>query len=103
MFADRPNNATLTPSSTLYTVVSGVDVIPEVKCSANCNPTCQFQWFKGGGPDPIQQGALLTLGAAAVEKAATYRCRAWNRLGEVNKEIGVNVLRELRVLAVIVR
>lgn len=45
-FSDGPDRAILNPSNTSYSVNTN-SLIPAVTCSADCNPPCDINWYKG--------------------------------------------------------
>ncbi|XP_076438582.1 hemicentin-2-like [Babylonia areolata] len=72
-----PETPVLTPPDGSYAVSSG-DVIPDVKCTSDCNPPCNYNWFKG--VQIFQSGATLSLGSVDKTDAGNYFCRARNTL-----------------------
>ncbi|KAK7495372.1 hypothetical protein BaRGS_00013311 [Batillaria attramentaria] len=88
----RPENVALLPSNTQYTVVNGKDVMPDVTCSANCNPECRYEWLKNDDSNVIGTTAVLSLGTATRQSDGTYICRAVNKLGETRSSFTVAVL-----------
>ncbi|KAK7106149.1 hypothetical protein V1264_017439 [Littorina saxatilis] len=88
----RPEQLTLTPPGTRYNSVEGDDAIPDVRCSAVCNPDCDYEWYKGDGGAPLSDTAVISLGTAARAYDGTYTCRASNKVGEDVISFDVSVL-----------
>ncbi|KAK3759305.1 hypothetical protein RRG08_021251 [Elysia crispata] len=75
-----PKDMTLMPARELYSVAADTESMPDVMCTANCNPPCSFSWFKNNDPFPDALNNTLSLGSVARGDEGNYTCRASNRL-----------------------
>lgn len=97
LFADKPETITFQPPDSEYSVIKDA-VIPNVTCSANCFPVCQYEWYKDNNPTPISTSSVLSLGAARINTAGLYSCRAVNSLDSIRKDFAVTVKCEYNLL-----
>ncbi|XP_033758259.1 uncharacterized protein LOC117340604 [Pecten maximus] len=79
----------LSPMETKYTGVEG-DTLPDITCTADCRPDCTLVWTR---PDNTNStvSPVLSLGRLDRSEHGTYRCTAWNVVGESTKVINVTV------------
>ncbi|KAK3107205.1 hypothetical protein FSP39_009369 [Pinctada imbricata] len=77
-------------SSTISMEESNTMNLPTVRCTADCNPPCQYSW----SGNTVSNDATLNLGIATRNKNGTYMCRARNTIGGNMRES----LKELNVL-----
>ncbi|XP_060558361.1 uncharacterized protein LOC132718642 isoform X2 [Ruditapes philippinarum] len=66
---------TLTPEITHYNLVSG-DVMPDIICTAECNPPCHISWGKSNS------GGLLSLDTVTTGDSGEYTCIATRAGGQ---------------------
>ncbi|PVD27513.1 hypothetical protein C0Q70_12675 [Pomacea canaliculata] len=83
-----PDRAILNPSNTSYSVNTN-SLIPAVTCSADCNPPCDINWYKGTAI--TQTGPQLSLGSADKSKAGNYFCRVENTQGKKESPVSITV------------
>ena len=86
---DGPEYATLSPSTTTYTVTEG-DTIPSISCTASCRPQCTFMWT---GPNvPVGTTNDLYLQNINRNQKGTFNCTATNEVGsKMSSKVAVDV------------
>ena len=73
----------LQPSVSWYSISVGED-IPDVRCSADCNPDCKITWKKSESQVILSQIDSLSLGKAMRNSTGEYVCTA-TRTGSFKK------------------
>lgn len=93
-FVDGPDEATITPDNTTYTILEFSSIDP-VTCDCGiCVPTCKTQWrFKGNNISGIDNGTLK-LQALTRDLSGQYMCTCLNPATSTaeRKDFVVNVL-----------
>ncbi|XP_063442594.1 carcinoembryonic antigen-related cell adhesion molecule 5-like [Mytilus trossulus] len=85
---DPGNSIFFSPSSTSYVKLEG-DSLEDITCSANCKPSCTFEWTYPDGTK--YSGSTLGIGRLNRTHAGTYRCKGYNLIGYSEKTITVAV------------
>ncbi|XP_052805791.1 pregnancy-specific beta-1-glycoprotein 4-like isoform X2 [Mya arenaria] len=78
-----PNNVSLSPSTTTYSLREG-EQLEVITCAATCNPACTYSWSRSG--DSVSSTATLFLGQIERREAGTYICTARNPESSVTKD-----------------
>ncbi|XP_033758290.1 hemicentin-1-like [Pecten maximus] len=88
--ADGPGTSiALSPSDTTYTRTEG-DTLPDITCTADCRPACTFVWTRPDNTN-FTVSSVLSLGQLDISEHGTYRCTAWNVVGESTRITSVTV------------
>lgn len=85
---DGPSDVTLFPDVTELFPARGSNV--SVKCSATCNPSCTYTWYKGARVVPSTSGVLM-LSSLSTQDSGQYECKAANSIDPSSSRF-VNVL-----------
>ncbi|XP_052805790.1 pregnancy-specific beta-1-glycoprotein 8-like isoform X1 [Mya arenaria] len=84
-----PDNVSLSPSTTTYSLREG-EQLEVITCTATCNPACSYSWSRSG--DSVSSTATLFLGQIERRDTGSYICMAWNPISRVSKYgLAVNV------------
>ena len=81
-----PDNMKLYPNTSIYTLTIGKPLGPVV-CSADCTPTCSFQWKKD--TQTIVNNATLSFHVENRSSAGNYTCVATR--GDSVKDTGISL------------
>ncbi|KAJ8319583.1 hypothetical protein KUTeg_002866 [Tegillarca granosa] len=76
-----PGKVILSPSS-LDNIVNETYQLGPIKCSATCEPPCNYKWIR-----PYQdviQGDTMTISSIQRTQRGTYKCQAYNTVGTQN-------------------
>ncbi|XP_021377285.1 Down syndrome cell adhesion molecule-like protein 1 [Mizuhopecten yessoensis] len=79
-----PRSVSLSPSTSVYERTEGIDEMPVISCSADCNPPCKYKWGRTTSP-------VLDLGITGRQEAGTHTCQAYNKIGTASASINVKV------------
>lgn len=79
-----PGLVSLSPNTRRYDVTEGIDIIPVVSCSAECNPSCTYSWSSTNQP-------LLNLSLARRQDAGVHTCSAVNKISTSSASITIVV------------
>ncbi|VDI00565.1 Hypothetical predicted protein, partial [Mytilus galloprovincialis] len=82
------NSIFFSPSSTSYVKLEG-DTLEDITCSANCKPSCTFEWTYPDGTQYL--GSTLRIGRLHRTHAGVYKCKGYNLVGYSEKTITVAV------------
>lgn len=74
--SDGPDKVELTPANTTYSIEEGTD-LPEITCTATCEPTCDIIWVNERKTEMSAEGKL-NLHNVTRERNGTYTCIAKN-------------------------
>ncbi|PVD27511.1 hypothetical protein C0Q70_12673 [Pomacea canaliculata] len=83
-----PSDVTLFPDVTELFPARGSNV--SVKCSATCNPSCTYTWYKGARVVPSTSGVLM-LSSLSTQDSGQYECKAANSIDPSSSRF-VNIL-----------
>ena len=50
--SDPPGRASLTPAALNYELEENAAILPDISCSADCEPDCEILWQKEGSEFP---------------------------------------------------
>ncbi|KAJ8311173.1 hypothetical protein KUTeg_011274 [Tegillarca granosa] len=93
---DGPLTATFTPSTTSYSITEQ-GTIPDITCTADCYPNCNYRWTKDGQVTSHVSDSILSLRNINRNDTGVYRCTSWNDHGtKDSNNINVDVKCELR-------
>ncbi|KAK3586303.1 hypothetical protein CHS0354_035087, partial [Potamilus streckersoni] len=71
-----PDNVQLNPSSRIIMGIENHPVI--IQCTADCNPTCSFQWQRGSVPEYLKANQTLMIGSVGKSDTDNYTCTVSN-------------------------
>ena len=87
---DGPENIRLSPSQVSYETNETTNVGP-IQCEADCNPSCSFNWTKGG--NSVSNTRTLQLSSVTSIDTGLYVCTARHNRGyNMTKDVTVNVI-----------
>ncbi|VDI00568.1 CD22 antigen [Mytilus galloprovincialis] len=85
---DPGNSIFFSPSNTNYVMMEG-DTLGDITCSANCKPSCTFEWTYPNGTKYLD--STLGIGRLNRTHAGVYKCKGYNHIGSSEKTITVAV------------
>ncbi|XP_071173994.1 matrix-remodeling-associated protein 5-like isoform X3 [Mytilus edulis] len=85
---DPGNSIFFSPSNTNYVMMEG-NTLGDITCSANCKPSCTFEWTYPNGTKYL--GSTLGIGRLNRTHAGVYKCKGYNHIGSSEKTITVAV------------
>ncbi|KAK3592246.1 hypothetical protein CHS0354_032728 [Potamilus streckersoni] len=73
-----PENVQLSPSVDIIKAIENHPVI--IQCTADCNPTCSFQWRRGSVPGYLKPNQTLMIDSVGKSDTDNYTCTVSNSI-----------------------